>query len=1100
VSDQEWTRINELISRLELLPNNQLLKEMEKLSGKGESSQVLKYLRLNFALPTNPWNVSPGQCLAGKYTLIEKVASGGMGVVYRAKQDLIDRFVAIKMIHPVLASDQMFERLKEEISTLGRLDHPGIVRIYDADVHRVDSKSQREAVFYTMELVEGPTLRVWMKEKSPSMVEKLDFFAQVCDAVDHAHDAGVVHRDLKPENILVRKDGSPAILDFGLSTVNATARKNASGQNDKVPVPPDCSGTPAYMSPEKWAQTSDDARGDLYALGVILHELIWGERPLEFDSCDSFEEMREVARDWSFGGVPQDNPLHVDDKIKRIVGALLAEKPENRPKSSGKVGDDIRDYLGAIERRKKLKRRLPLILGFCVLTAVFLIGWLNSLAKQRLMDQSQQASTEARNLLREGAPDVSSKVLSLIPKHAQSRHSESAWKEIAVEAMTSWGIEHSVIPVKGFRQILSMADDGQGYFGINEEGEFALYADGEMHSFDPAEFEPKGIVIHPYDPIVVVVNELSELYVLSSRKGMETVLSEELVHPDTMEFSPDGRLFACATRPSDQEMFAEDGPHSKVLLYNTSIWKKVPIEFGVLVEDGSAQIQPGFSRSITGLAFNHDSSRIASWSSINSGKVNVWDVTTGQLKETAFVGGTVNKAIWDSLSDQLLCVRSDGRCAVWDFRHWQGFIKKLPLKNAGQIQSLTESQNDSIGWLPGNTGFVWQEKGMARVHMKQPEGIQSLDFEGLTDGETIQWNAAKGAWFLVKGGVIHWWTLDGNSHRSLNFAAQEAHSMAFVGNAALLAVSDTSGARLIDPRTLETHGEFDIPLSGPILSSFQGSDLWLYTKWEGPVRWVVSPYGNGNCLTFKKRFSLDRGSSGLMAVSDFSNTVATSIGRQIIINAPGNKIFTSSVATPTIPQSLNIHPDGEWITAGSSLDKWMSLWSKDADGWASVDVSMAMGVPFFSRWMKQDLFVLTRDHLIACSLNNPRQIRTLIDSAKNVTAVTECTHRPLLALASAGRISILDMKNQFESELELPVTMRDGDVIRSVQFNPDGTLLAAVVDGSSIDTLHIWELGELVNTLKDYSLGFSDWNEIRGLPHDEGECVDIEIGTWSRFR
>ena len=158
--DQEWTRINELISRLEMLPDNQLLKEMEKLSDKGESSQVLKYLRLNFALPANPWNVSPGQSIGGKYTLIEKVASGGMGVIYRAKQDLIDRVVALKMIHPALASEQMFTRLKEEISTLGRLDHPGIVRIFDADVHKVDPKSQREAVFYTMELVEGPTLRV----------------------------------------------------------------------------------------------------------------------------------------------------------------------------------------------------------------------------------------------------------------------------------------------------------------------------------------------------------------------------------------------------------------------------------------------------------------------------------------------------------------------------------------------------------------------------------------------------------------------------------------------------------------------------------------------------------------------------------------------------------------------------------------------------------------------------------------------------------------------------------------------------------------------------------------------------------------------------
>ncbi|MBT5926501.1 MAG: serine/threonine protein kinase [Verrucomicrobia bacterium] len=324
--DEQWTRINELISRLEGMPNNQLLEEMEHLSEKGESSKVLKYLRLNFALPISPWNVSLGQCVGGKYTLIEKVASGGMGVIYRAKQELIDRMVAIKMIHPALASELMFARLKEEISTLGLLDHPGIVRIYDADVHKVDSKSQREAVFYTMELVDGPTLRVWMKQKKPSLDEAMKFFAQVCDAVDHAHNVGVIHRDLKPENILVRKNGSPAVLDFGLSKVNATARKNASMQDEKLPSSTDFSGTPAYMSPEIWAGSSDDARGDLYALGVILHELIWGERPLEFDSCDSFKEMQEIAQDWSFGGVPMNGGLLVDEQLIKVTNRMLKKK------------------------------------------------------------------------------------------------------------------------------------------------------------------------------------------------------------------------------------------------------------------------------------------------------------------------------------------------------------------------------------------------------------------------------------------------------------------------------------------------------------------------------------------------------------------------------------------------------------------------------------------------------------------------------------------------------------------------------------------------------------------------------------------------------
>ncbi len=1083
------------------MPNYQLLREMEQLSERGESSNVLKYLRINFALPTNPWNVAPGQRVGGKYTLIEKVASGGMGVIYRANQDLIDRVVAIKMIHPALANEQMFARLKEEIATLGLLDHPGIVRIYDADVHKIDSKSKNEAVFYTMELVEGPTLRQWMKEGNPSLEEKLKFFAQVCDATNHAHQAGVIHRDLKPENILVRKDGSPAVLDFGLSKVNAAARRNVQSTGDHLPSPTDFSGTPAYMSPEKWDRSGDGAAGDLYALGVILHELIWGERPLEFDSCDSFEEMQEMAGDWSFGGTPQNGGFTLDENLRQIICRLLEKRPEDRPKNAGEVAGIIRDILHKTERRKKFKKRLPYLIGTGILIVVFFAGWLHSVARQRAMQQSRMALLEAQSLSREGAPHVSSKVLALLPRQSKDRHSETEWKELVVDAFTSWEIDYSTTQIQELKNILSISEDGERFFGVDHQNHFTLYDRGLLHSFIPADFVPSSIAIHPQKPLVVVSrDEGRELDVLGSKNGSIKLVPSKAIHPKAIGFSPDGRRFACATQPLEEEILSPLGPHSELLLYNATSWEPVPITFGVQDDTNDSKIRSASTRTITGLAFSHDSSRLATWSSVDSGIINVWDATSGKLMDAAFVGGGIVRALWDSNSHQILCVRSDGHCAIWDFRQWHGITKKLPLKNAGHIPFGDPSQLESLGWLPGNTGFLWQEEGLNRIHLKRPERIQSLELEAFHEGEPLRWNPVKQTWYHFNQSGIRSWTLRENAHRSLSLAGQENQSLAFAANSRLVTVGDTSGARLLDIESLDEIEKFSIPLYGPAIMPPFCNDLWLYTKWEGPVRWGVQRDASTHCLEIRKNFSFLNGSAGLMAISDGSELIAASIGHQILLKYPTNAGADHTLITPTSPQSLTVHPDGSWLAAGAVHDGWLHLWKNAQSGWVSAGQSVGLGVPFFSRWSKDELLLLTSDHLIAIALNQLTQKRVLLKTMNDVTAMSECTGQPLLALAKSGTISILNVQNEFESELDLPVEMQFGDVIRTVQFNHSGTRLAAIVDGSGNDTLHIWNLGAIASELNRTELGFKSWTEVPEDVVNSVACIDLELGVWNRFK
>ena len=343
--------------------------------------------------------------------------------------------------------------------------------------------------------------------------------------------------------------------------------------------------------------------------------------------------------------------------------------------------------------------------------------------------------------------------------------------------------------------------------------------------------------------------------------------------------------------------------------------------------------------------------------------------------------------------------------------------------------------------------------------------------------------------------------LHANAHRSMSLATTELNSLAFVANERMLVLSDTSGATLIDPETMGTLGRMDLPLTGPSLSPLHGDDLWLYTKWEGPVQWRMAFEASGKCLELKKDLSFERGSMGLMAITDSSDTIAVSSGDGIIIRSPMDWKSAFAVATPTISQYLSIHPDGAWIAAGSVTDSWMRLWRKNAKAWDLVPQSteFEQGKPFFSRWMKNEMLLFSRDNLLAYPLNHLAQPKVLLKSLGAVTATAECVHRPYLALAGPGIISIRNIQNQFESLLELPVEMRDGDVIRCVEFDPDGTQLTALVDGGTRDTLHVWSLELLANTLKERSLGFTDWNAINKAPVNVVQCIDLELGVWNRF-
>lgn len=207
----------------------------------------------------------------GAFTIVRTLGIGGMGVVYLAEQEYPRRTVALKLIRTGVASSQSLRRFEREAEVLGRLQHPGIAQIYEAGAL---STPQGRQPYFAMEYVPGRPLLDAARELP--VRDRLDVLAQVCDAIQHAHTKGVVHRDLKPGNILVNDEGRAKVLDFGVARVtggdHAATMRTDMGQ---------LIGTLAYMSPEQVAgdPSAIDPRSDVYALGVILYELLSGRLP-----------------------------------------------------------------------------------------------------------------------------------------------------------------------------------------------------------------------------------------------------------------------------------------------------------------------------------------------------------------------------------------------------------------------------------------------------------------------------------------------------------------------------------------------------------------------------------------------------------------------------------------------------------------------------------------------------------------------------------------------------------------------------------------------------------------------------------------------------
>lgn len=497
-----------------------------------------------------PPNVHQVAQLFPQMEILELIGQGGMGAVYKARQPALDRLVALKVLPPRPGSDRGFtERFTREARALAKLSHPNIVAVHDfgrvqfmsgvGDSPGSESPEQPYLHYFVMEFVDGANLRQVERAGRLTPRDALRIIPQICEALQFAHDEGIVHRDIKPENVLVDKKGRVKIADFGLARILALEKDlRLTGARDVM-------GTPHYMAPEQVEHPQAvDHRADIYSLGVVFYEMLTGELPL-----GKFQ--------------PPSRKVEVDVRLDEVVLHALEKEPERRYQHASQVKTDVQTIVEGnrspahaappmAEQAAQPGKRLRNVTAGILATLVFglLITWLvHSFPGVR--GNSTQALPP--NLLVVGTvrdvtgkPIAGARVADTLYGPGAQRAPQEAWTDVTGHyQLRTWNEEHTIAAsAPGCELTTSLLRNQPASAGGKAEMNFRLMpAEGE-----PLPVPPVVVSTVPESGAVDVDPQLTELQVTFSSPMLDQSWSWSTWSPETfpevtgpIHYQPDGR-------------------------------------------------------------------------------------------------------------------------------------------------------------------------------------------------------------------------------------------------------------------------------------------------------------------------------------------------------------------------------------------------------------------------------------------------------------------------------------------------------------------------------------------------------------------------------